>query len=109
MPLLMLIYIATSALIIVLSVPMMQRKVKPNRWYGFRVPKTLNNPDIWYDANAYCGRWLVIAGAATIIASLVFGVIPDISLDLYVMLVTVVMIVSMFIGLGMSFKYLGTL
>jgi hypothetical protein len=29
-----------------LSIPMVLQKVKPNRWYGFRTPKTLSNEKI---------------------------------------------------------------
>jgi len=42
--------------IIVLSVPLILKKVKRNRFYGFRVPKTLASDEVWYPANAMAGR-----------------------------------------------------
>jgi hypothetical protein len=39
-----------------LAVPLIRCKISPNRWYDFRIPRTLNNPDVWYRANAVTGR-----------------------------------------------------
>ena len=49
-------------LIALLGIPLLRRKVKPNRLYGFRTPKTLGNETIWYEANAYAGRLMCIVG-----------------------------------------------
>jgi uncharacterized membrane protein len=44
------------------ALPMVLRKVPPNLIYGFRTPKTLSSPDIWYAANRIAG-WFMLAGA----------------------------------------------
>jgi hypothetical protein len=49
---------------VVLGWPLARRRVPPNRWYGLRVPATLANPVIWYQANAVCGDGLVRLGGA---------------------------------------------
>lgn len=49
-------------MLIVLSIPLMLRWVPPNRVYGFRVPVTLRNRSIWYDANALCARHFCMLG-----------------------------------------------
>jgi hypothetical protein len=41
-------FVVSGLLLCVLAIPMILKKVKPNFWYGFRVRKTLENPDIWY-------------------------------------------------------------
>jgi uncharacterized membrane protein len=46
-----------------LAAPLALGKVPPNGFYGFRTPKTLSSPDIWYPANRIAG-WLMIAAAA---------------------------------------------
>lgn len=56
-----------AALIIVLAVPLVQRKIKRNRWYGIRIKKAFESDDNWYQINAYAGKrfvlWaLVLAG-----------------------------------------------
>jgi hypothetical protein len=60
MRLLILLFAGFNVLLIALSVPMIQGRVKPNPWYGFRIPLTLNNADIWYPANRYAGQLLLI-------------------------------------------------
>lgn len=52
-----------SLLIVGLSVPMIQGKVRRNALYGMRTPKTLSSDAIWYPANRYAGRALFTAGA----------------------------------------------
>ncbi len=44
------------------GVPLALRKVKPNMLYGFRTRATLEDPDLWYEANAYAGRLLIVSG-----------------------------------------------
>jgi hypothetical protein len=48
----------------VLSIPLILEKVPPNRWYGFRVAKTLSSERIWYKTNRVAGFDLVWAGIA---------------------------------------------
>jgi uncharacterized membrane protein len=54
-------------LIAVLGVPLILRKVPPNALYGFRTPRTLSSPDIWYPANAF-------SGAAMLVAAIIVGI-----------------------------------
>ncbi len=51
-----------SALIAAFGVPLWLGKVSPNRFYGFRTPLTVNQPEMWYPINAIAGRDLVISG-----------------------------------------------
>jgi len=50
---------------ILVSVPMVMRRVPPNAFYGFRTPKTLSNPQIWYEANRRAGVNLIAAALLT--------------------------------------------
>jgi uncharacterized membrane protein len=49
-------------LIIVLSIPMILRKVPRNSLYGFRTAYTLSSDEVWYRANKISGTALLIAG-----------------------------------------------
>jgi hypothetical protein len=99
-------FVVTGVVFIGLSIPMIQRRVKPNPWYGFRVPKTLNNPEIWYDTNAYSGRWLLIMGIATVVVSVVLPLIPGMGLDTYALVTTTVISVLAIVMVVKSFLYL---
>lgn len=103
------LFVVTNLLLIGLAIPMAMGKVKPNWLYGFRVPKTVNNPDIWYPANAYAGKALAIAGGVTLAASVILALVPGVSLDVYSLGVLAVLIVALGLGIGMSFVYLSKL
>jgi SdpI/YhfL family protein len=50
-------------LFIALSVPLIQGRVPPNAFYGFRTAKSLSDFKIWYEINRLSGIDLLIAGA----------------------------------------------
>jgi uncharacterized membrane protein len=55
---------------IALAIPLILRKVRPNPWYGFRTRKTLSHGKIWYAANRYAGKALLLAGGVIVVAAL---------------------------------------
>ena len=60
----------TGLLFVGLSIPLMQSRIPPNRFYGFRTAKTLRDPKIWYEANRIQGHDLFLAGALITISSI---------------------------------------
>ncbi len=56
---------------IILGIPLMNMRVKPNSWYGLRIPKTLANEKVWYEANRVLGRDLFFCGIAVFICGMV--------------------------------------
>jgi SdpI/YfhL protein family len=58
------LFLVDGLLFAAIGVPLALDKVPPNSWYGFRTPKTLSDPDIWYAINRSSGIDLMIAGAA---------------------------------------------
>ncbi|PON18682.1 hypothetical protein C2W62_06700 [Candidatus Entotheonella serta] len=65
-----LLWLLAGVGLIVAGYPLMTRRVPPNYWYGFRVPKTLRDPHVWYDANYVAGRDLLLAGLAVLLTAL---------------------------------------
>lgn len=58
-----------------LSIPLIQQRVPPNRFYGFRTPKTLSDSKIWYEANRLSGYDVLLAGVLITISSItLFGI-----------------------------------
>ena len=55
-----------SALLILLSVPMIQGKVERNRSFGFRIAATLSDDRVWYPINRSAGWHMVCAGVIPI-------------------------------------------
>lgn len=66
-----LIFFADGLIFIAAGVPLYQRRISPNSWYGFRVPKTMSDEGIWYDANEVMGKDLVISGAVIALAAVI--------------------------------------
>lgn len=66
----MLLYVGLGLFQALISIPLIQRRVKRNPFYGIRLPKAMRDDKIWYDANEYGGRQLFGAGLAS--AALVF-------------------------------------
>lgn len=61
--------LACNALFALVSLPLVFRKVPRNCFYGYRTRATLGDDFMWYEANAYFGRWFLIASAVTCIAA----------------------------------------
>ena len=50
--------LSAGILFIVISLPLMTRKIPMNSLYGFRMEKALSSDENWYRINAYGGRQL---------------------------------------------------
>ncbi|MCO6451069.1 MAG: SdpI family protein [Caldilineales bacterium] len=99
---LIIFYTAASILLIGLSIPMIRGKVKPNAFYGFRIPLTTNNPEIWYPANRYAGKWLCALGVILLLASLALPFLfLEITVDSYAIAIAVLALG----GLGLTFAF----
>ncbi len=99
-------YVIFGALLVALAVPLLRDKIPPNGWYGFRVPSTLYNPDLWYKVNRYMARWLLLTGVVTVAGAVAFSRVPGLSVDRYAWLCLVVFAVPFVVGVVLSFRYL---
>jgi len=98
-------FILIGLLFIGLSIPIMRGRVPPNRWYGLRIKATLDNPNVWYPANAYAGKLFCATGVITAVAAVVCAMIPGISDDAYVITIIMIMLGCLFIALFFSIRY----
>ena len=73
----LLIFTSVGLMEIILGIPLLYEKIKPNWYYGFRTSKTVNNKEIWYKCNKYVGRDLILAGIVVAIGSLFLLNIKD--------------------------------
>lgn len=111
----MLSFIVVGLLFIGLSIPLILRRIPPNWMYGFRVAKTLENPEIWYNANEYAGKRLALAGVVITLASIILAFVrlPDVGNGgpefTYAITMVLIMTVSVLISLISSLRYLKTL
>lgn len=107
-----LLFLFEGILFMAISMPMIRRQIKPNLWYGFRTPKTLSKPEIWYPANEYSGRSLFAAGmliALTGLLMLPISFIPGFGLKFATFCCLAVTLLSLFWAALRSFRYLSRL
>jgi uncharacterized membrane protein len=83
-----------SAVIILVGWPLATRRVPPNQWYGVRVPATMGDPAIWYEANAVTGLDLFRLGLVLFAVSLLLQLIPGLPELGYVAICLAVLLVG---------------
>jgi uncharacterized membrane protein len=69
------IFTGVGLLFVVLALPLVQRRVGPNLLYGLRVPATLADEWVWYEANAASGRDLMVLGIAQVVVAMGLAVV----------------------------------
>lgn len=109
MIILMMLFLFSGLLLATLSIPMVMGKIPPNGLYGFRVKKTMDNPEIWYTVNVYSGKWLLAASLVQALAAVVAFYIPGITLDVYAYIVLAVWVVVFGVALTASIRYLNSI
>jgi len=109
MIILMMLFLFSGLLLAALSIPMIMGKIPPNGLYGFRVKKTMDNPEIWYTVNVYSGKWLLAASLVQALAAVVAFYIPGITLDVYAYIVLAVWLVVFGVALTASIRYLNSI
>jgi hypothetical protein len=92
-----------------ISVPLILGKIPPNGLYGFRVKKTMEDPDIWYPVNVYSGKWLLVDGLCVVFAAIGLAVIPGITIDVYSYGVLLVWGIIFTIALVATIRYMKSL
>jgi len=105
----LIMFIALGGLFIGFSLPLIKHKVPPNVWYGFRVRRTLNDPSVWYPANAYAAQHLLWVGVAVMLAAVAAYCVPGMELPVYASIVAATAVVGLIITLVQSFAFLGRL
>ncbi|MBZ0114222.1 MAG: SdpI family protein [Thermoanaerobaculia bacterium] len=63
--------------VIGVSILFIRQRVKPNRYFGVSTRKTLASEAVWYAANRYAGKALIIAGCVQVIGSVVLFLVRE--------------------------------
>jgi hypothetical protein len=62
---------AIGPVLVLFSLPLIFRWVPQNRFFGLRVPSTLRDKSVWYDANSLCARHLFFLGLLLVLSEFV--------------------------------------
>ncbi len=105
MEILLWLYVIAGLLLVSLSLPLMLRKVPPNGLYGFRVKATLEDPELWYDVNAYAARGLLICGVVIVTSAILLAQL-NLGVDAYALACLVAFVIPFAVTLYYSIRYL---
>lgn len=106
---LFIIYASGGLLLALISIPLIAGKVKPNPYYGFRVPSTLNNLETWYAVNNYFAKRQFLVALIEVIAATGLYFWPNITVDEYALSVLAVFIIAFSIAFIQGWRYMKTL
>jgi len=106
---LLVMYLVIGLLTVLISLPLIAGRVKPNPVYGFRIRATLENPETWYKVNKYFAQRLLLAGLVETLASIGLYFASGGSEDLYALSVLAVFVVTFSLALTQTLRYLKTL
>ncbi len=106
MTLLLILFLVSGTILIGISIPLIQGRVGPNGWYGFRVRRTLEDPKVWYPANRYAGWRTLGLGVVEVVVATALYFVPNIEVAVYSSIVGGVAIAGVILGLVQSFGYL---
>jgi len=70
------INILTGMVFILISIPLVKRRVEMNHLYGFRISKAFESEENWYNINTYGGKQLIIWSILIIMVGIICLVIP---------------------------------
>src|SRR4051812_21870756 len=106
MTFLLILFVLEGLLLAGLSLPLILGKVGPNRWYGFRVRQTLDDPAVWYPVNAFAAKGLLCVGLGTSLVAALLYLVPGMDIALYASIVAGFVLTGVAASLVLSFRYL---
>ena len=102
-------YVFLGLLLTAVAIPLIRRKVPPNWLYGFRVRRTLEDPRVWYEANAFAGKCLFWYGIGSSLACLALYFVPAFDPVSYAWGCLLITAVGLGTSVVLSFRFLNRL
>lgn len=108
---LMLFYTGCGLLLAALALPLVQRRIKPNRMFVLRFEDDQEGREKWYHATGYAGRRLLTAGIGIALAAFLLFSWPELELSIeeYTLSITGVVGGFMLWGIITSYLYIKSL
>ena len=91
--------------LVFLMIPLILKKIKPNKIYGLRIKETLGDEEVWYSANTWSGRLGMNIAIFLGMVSLVSGFFVNLAVDQFAMVNLALMLVVLGIWAVMSISY----
>ena len=88
-------FVFAGLIVAAVAVPLWRRQVPPNGTYGLRVPATLEDEWVWYEANARAAKGLVAVGLVVAVAAVVLPWVAPMRDDQLVVVLAILFVVSL--------------
>ena len=98
-----------SLVMILVALPLAFRKVGPNVVYGFRTRATLMNEDVWYEANAFFGKRLIVACLCGVAAAWALYVYQPLPPDVFLPVSLVVLVAPTLVAALATARFVKTI
>ncbi len=92
------LFAAVGAVSVAVGLPLARRSVRPNRWYGVRVPATFADEHVWYETNAVAGRDLMALGTLLLVVALGVPRVVALPAPAYALTCSAVLVIGAGIG-----------
>jgi hypothetical protein len=102
-------FVGIGLVLAAVSLPLSLGWIPPNVFYGFRVRKTLEHPEIWYPVNKYVGERLLVDSLLLVLAAVGYPYIPGIGIKVYTQAVLITWVAGLIIAIVSSFRVMNTL
>ena len=100
------LFLLSGLIIFGLSLPLIYRRIPPNRFYGFRVKASFLSREHWYAINAYAGQLLARWSSLPIAAGLAGLFLPESYFTLYSIVATGLLAMSAFIPTLLTLRWI---
>lgn len=104
-----LVFVVLGALFAGLALPLMWRKVRPNGLYGLRVPSTMKSEAVWYEANAKCGRDMLLFGVIQMVLAAFLPHAGEFGRDYFLDINTAFLVIGPLICLFIGWRHANSL
>ena len=94
-----------DALFAILAIPLILRRVPRNVVYGFRTCTTLSDDFVWYEANAYFGRGLVVSSFISAAAILMLYGVRSVSQHFFFVSTIVALVVPPLVATLLTLRF----
>jgi hypothetical protein len=98
--------LACDFIFVIIAIPLILRKVPRNVIYGFRIKATLQNDFVWYEANAYFGRLLLISSFVSALLIILLYFSDIVPVEYFINASIAILVVSSMIAMLMTLRYI---
>ena len=98
--------LGSALLLALLAVPLLLRRVPPNRLYGYRTCATLGDEALWYAANAHFGRGMLVACSTGVLAVLGLRQLGGLGADAFVAASTAALVVPLLVATAATWRFI---